>query len=322
MLSYQVEQYFYTYFAPQLPPNIAVAKCVTSINKISNNMNTTAMVMTDLRQEFPVAGEKRGTLNRVQSQAALTWLADFHGFWWTRSARIDKDSCILPPLQHYKHHASTSFAGQGGLWCQGGYTYLDTRRTEYDSLKNDSDQEWSSQLCSPTSSSGLSIAELAARFITSSSASPYQTLIHGDVKSENLFTTKSGDRVAFYDFQYVGFGLGVSDLAKLFTCSIPLSSLVDDISIVYGEAKLTMQKGEQRLLECYLERLMRTSGKQYIWDVFVRHWEVALVDWLRFQASWGFWGNSEWLEARVRSILEDEEWLKWLIECAGTDQVD
>jgi hypothetical protein len=37
------------------------------------------------------------------------------------------------------------------------------------------------------------------------------------------------------------------------------------------------------------------------------------VDWLRFQASWGFWGNTDWLEARVRSILKDQEWRDALI---------
>lgn len=264
------------------------------------------MVMSDLRKDFPVAGEKRGKLDTTQTQAALTWLADFHGFWWSQIQSFEKDKLVLPPLQHYEQHQSTALQEQT-VWRQGGYTYLDTRRTEYTNLKQDSDLEWSSKLCSPTSS-GPSIAELAARFLATSRESlPYQTLIHGDVKSENLFTTKTGDRVAFYDFQYVGLGLGVSDLAKLFTCSISLSSLVDDVGLVYGETKISMQKGEKRLLEAYLRRLERRSGKEYEWNMFVRHWQVALVDWLRFQASWGFWGNSEWLEARVRSILEDKD---------------
>ena len=52
---------------------------------------------------------------------------------------------------------------------------------------------------------------------------------------------------------------------------------------------------------------------EYEWALFVRHWEAALVDWLRFQMSWGAWGNTEWLEARVRSILSDDEFKKWLL---------
>jgi hypothetical protein len=48
-----------------------------------------------------------------------------------------------------------------------------------------------------------------------------------------------------------------------------------------------------------------SEGKEYEWEIFVGHWEVALVDWLRFGASWGFWGNVSWLQARVRWILAE-----------------
>ena len=127
------------------------------------------------------------------------------------------------------------------------------------------------------------------------------------MKSENLFTSQDGKKVAFYDFQYIGYGLGVCDLAKLFTCSVPLNMLESG----NGE-ELGMSDGERRLLERYVKGVEETSGKKYDFDVLVRHWETALVDWLRFQASWGFWGNTEWLEGRVRRIVNDNEWLRWL----------
>lgn len=139
----------------------------------------------------------------------------------------------------------------------------------------------------------------------------YQTLIHGDVKSENLFTSRSGEEIAFYDFQYVGLGLGVCDLAKLFTCSAPLDMLVGNEDVPHV---LEMQDGEKELLQRYWKNLEEISKKEYKWEVFVQHWEIALIDWLRFQASWGFWGNTEWLEARVRSILKNEQWRDNLIQ--------
>ncbi|KAK5077865.1 hypothetical protein LTR64_003734 [Lithohypha guttulata] len=315
VLSYQVEQFFYTHLAPRMPPQIAVAPCIASINSSSGGTNTTAMVLTDLREKFPIAGEKRGTLNEIQVKAALNWLAGFHGLWWMSTNDFDHSQCVLPPLEHYAQHQSLSLPAQGGVWLNGGYTYLATRRKEYADLQGDSDLEWSSKLCQPVGSGRSSIAELAAELLSSSRAiEPYKTLIHGDVKSENLFTTASGDAVAFYDFQYVGLGLGVCDLAKLFTCSIPLQMLVDDLGVVYTSSELTMQTGEEQLLRAYLSQLRKVSSKEYEWEEFVRHWETALVDWLRFQASWGFWGNSEWLECRVRSILNDKRWMKWLEE--------
>lgn len=74
----------------------------------------------------------------------------------------------------------------------------------------------------------LEASDLGRQPIVSSSvcSRPYQTLLHGDVKSENLFTTINGNSVAFYDFQYVGLGLGVSDLVKFFTCCAPLGLLL------------------------------------------------------------------------------------------------
>jgi thiamine kinase-like enzyme len=127
----------------------------------------------------------------------------------------------------------------------------------------------------------------------------YTTLIHGDVKSENLFSTEDGTSVAFYDFQYIGLGLGVCDLAKLFTCSVPSRLL---------PASKSMEADEMKLLRFYHSKLEQVSGKKYPWDVLVRHWETALLDWLRFQASWGMWGNTEWLEERCRGILEARGW--------------
>jgi hypothetical protein len=117
----------------------------------------------------------------------------------------------------------------------------------------------------------------------------------------------------FFDFQYAGIGLGVCDLAKLFTCSVPLSMLTTHKSI---PSALEMNENEKKLLNNYWSILMKNRPNSkipvYEWDIFLRHWETALVDWCRFQASWGFWGNTEWLEARVRFITQDGGWRDWL----------
>ncbi|KAG9200639.1 hypothetical protein G6514_006817 [Epicoccum nigrum] len=274
------------------------------------------MILNDLKKEFPVAGEKRGALSPVQVGAALDWLASFHGFWWPRAEEFDGAKLVLPPLEEVKEDGQD--ASKKTVWLNGGYTYLATRQKEYSNLVDD-DSEWTQPLTQPVSGQTQSISELVAAFLSPSvpgtgPIGDYQTLIHGDVKSENLFTIQSGEEVAFYDFQYTGLGLGVCDLAKLFTCSVPLGMLVES---EYVDDVLTMQEGEKKLLQRYREKLKIVSGKEYEWDMFVQHWEIALVDWLRFQASWGFWGNTEWLEARVRSILGDEQWRSTLVTMVG-----
>ncbi|KAI0966225.1 kinase-like domain-containing protein [Xylaria arbuscula] len=311
ILSYEVEQNFYGSVAPRLGRDLPLARCIAATQgKLGSDTpeGLMATMMTDLRSKYPVAGEKRTVLNETQVHAALNWLSEFHRRSWAVRPPFPLQELLLPPLEEAERRRRGEAPGRL-VWLNGGYTYLATRRKEYASLAADSASEWSSVLCEPLSQSGRSIAEMVAEFLTPRGRG-YETLIHGDVKSENLFTTHSGSEVAFYDFQYVGLGLGVCDLAKLFTCSVPLHMLAEDD----GPAELLMGNGERKLLERYHSNLLAGTDKTYDWDTFVRHWETALVDWLRFQASWGFWGNTEWLEARVRSILKDDNWRTWLYE--------
>ncbi|BCS04908.1 uncharacterized protein AKAW2_80709A [Aspergillus luchuensis] len=320
MLSYEVEQYFYSDVVPRLGDDIAVAKCLASTRDMHGKQGEEelrglmATIMVDLRPAFPVAGEKRSVLSRVQVYGALDWLARFHSrSWGLLSDDRRLDGYVLPPLEEAKRRREQGKTETGNaLWLNGGYTYLATRRKEYASLVEDTDSEWSDILCTAPNGSSQSVAEMAALLLTPCGRQ-MESFIHGDVKSENLFTTTKGDEVAFFDFQYVGLGLGVCDLAKLFTCSVPLKMLVDDEDDLLPE-QLEMCEGERALLEHYHRMLLQDKGERwYDWETFVRHWETALVDWCRFQASWGFWGNTEWLEARVGSIVRDQEWREWLL---------
>lgn len=318
MLSYEVEQYFYDEVTPHLGDDTAVAKCWASTRNSDGLANAKdlrgvlATLMTDLRLEFPVVGGKRSALDSTQVHAAAEWLAKFHASSW-KLLPDTLDDYLLPPLEESKRRKASAAKGGSKIWLNGGYTYLATRRSEYASLLNGSDPEWSVPFCTPSKGSSVSIVEKVAEYLTPSGR-PFETYIHGDVKSENLFTTESGKQVAFFDFQYVGLGLGVCDLAKLFTCSIPLKMLTDARSI---PNTLGMENGERQILEQYFQTLLESRPRNkrewsYDWDLFVRHWETALVDWCRFQASWRFWGNTDWLEARVRHILGDDGWRKWL----------
>ncbi|ORY70174.1 uncharacterized protein BCR38DRAFT_503349 [Pseudomassariella vexata] len=301
----------------KLPRTVPVAQCLATVNEHHpDGTSITAMIISDLRHDFPIASGKRNSLTEIQVHAALAWLGQFHGFFWTRVGDLDRSRLVRPPLVEAR--GSDENRPDRAVWLNGGYTYLATRRNEYDSLAADAASEWSEALCRPIQG-GLSTAEMVARILAPSEIaggplSRYETLIHGDVKSENLFTNIEEDQVAFYDFQYTGLGLGVCDLAKLFTCSVPLSMLTNERA-----RELDISPAEMALLQEYHARLQSVDQRSYDWDVFVHHWESALVDWLRFQASWGFWGNTEWLEARVRSILKDQGWRSWLAKSIITD---
>ncbi|KFA73886.1 hypothetical protein S40288_00945 [Stachybotrys chartarum IBT 40288] len=318
MLSYQVEQRFYTHVAPRLDERVAVPSCIASTSDMEGRKDAerldgiTATLMTDLRPRFPVEGEKRAVLSHSQVFSSLEWLARFHGQSWALLPD-SFDGFLLPPLEEMARRQVDPAKGGSELWLNGGYTYLATRRTEYKKLAQKTESEWSQAFCVAQYDEKLPIAELAADMLTPRGR-PFETYIHGDVKSENLFSTDAGDKVAFFDFQYVGLGLGVCDLAKLFTCSVPVAMLTDHRQL---PLTLEMEQGEKKLLEYYYGILLTHPSKygnksEYDWDVFVLHWQTALVDWCRFQASWGFWGNTNWLQARVRSILRDKAWRDWL----------
>lgn len=318
MLSYEVEQYLYEEIAPRLDGDIAFARPVASTRSMRDKAkadgleNVTAILMTDLREDFPVAGDKRSILTSRQVHSALEWLAKFHRSSWHVLPR-PLDKFILPPLEEAERRERGLQLSGDGLWLNGGYTYLATRRKEYRQLAEDNASEWTNVFCTTTKGSQrASIAEDVAKFLTPVGR-PFETYIHGDVKSENLFSTILGDQVAFFDFQYAGLGLGVCDLAELFTCSVPLDMLISSRVI---PTKLEMGQGERALLEVYrsvlLSKTLQGQARDYEWGTFVRHWETALVDWCRFQASWGFWGNTRWLQARVRYILDDKTWREWL----------
>lgn len=189
IISYEVEQHFYSDLAPQLPRDAVVAQCLASIN----NNGKVALLLEDLQRNFPVAGEKRGTLNKTQVHAAIKWLATFHGFWWDKTPDLrNLGFSRLPPLEEVLLQQDKG-RSKNGVWLNGGYTYLATRMSEYTSLCQDGEQsEWSTSLCVPLlPRSNHSIAQLVARILSPANGilRDYETLIHGDVKVSTSTST-------------------------------------------------------------------------------------------------------------------------------------
>lgn len=189
IISYEVEQHFYSDLAPQLPRDAVVAQCLASIN----NNGKVALLLEDLQRNFPVAGEKRGTLNKTQVHAAIKWLATFHGFWWDKTPDLRNHGFSrLPPLEEVLLQQDQG-RSKNGVWLNGGYTYLATRMSEYTSLCQDGEHsEWSTSLCVPLlPRSNHSIAQLVARILSPANGilRDYETLIHGDVKVSTSTST-------------------------------------------------------------------------------------------------------------------------------------
>jgi hypothetical protein len=124
---------------------------------------------------------------------------DAAGFEGRRSSvSSDERSACLAWLAHF--HATFVGVAPQGLWKTGTYWHLDTRPDELAAL---SDREL--RAAAPAIDLGLKRAT-------------FRTFVHGDAKLENFCFGSAG--VAAVDFQYVGGGPGIKDVAYFLSSAL------------------------------------------------------------------------------------------------------
>ncbi len=94
-----------------------------------------------------------------------------------------------------RFHATFLGFTPNGLWPVGSYWHLATRP-----------DEWKAMQDSPLKTHAQNIDEAL-------NSATFKTIIHGDAKVANFCFSENGMHVAAVDFQYVGGGVGVKDLA-------------------------------------------------------------------------------------------------------------
>ncbi|NQY31785.1 MAG: phosphotransferase [Coraliomargarita sp.] len=178
-------------------------------------------------------------------------------------------------------HASFLGSEGVGLWQSGTYWHLETRPDELDVLKSEDPELHAAS------------AAIDARL----KGSPFQTLVHGDAKLANFCFSQEGDSVAAVDFQYVGRGCGMKDLAYF------IGSCLDEESCAASEAQL---------LDYYFEKLreaVRVQQPELDADALESDWRglypVAWTDFHRFLKGWspGHWKVHGYSEALARSVI-------------------
>ncbi len=99
-------------------------------------------------------------------------------------------------LAHF--HAQFMHSTANGLWPIGSYWHLDTRPDEYAAMKPGK------------------IKTHAHKIDQLLNNCEYQTIVHGDAKVANFCFNKNSTKAAAVDFQYVGGGCGMKDVAYFF----------------------------------------------------------------------------------------------------------
>lgn len=155
-----------------------------------------------------------------------------------------------------------TFLGQKpvGLWEVGTYWHLGTRPDEFEEIEQ---QELKSK------------AHLIDERLN---RCKYQTIVHGDAKLANFCFSENGKKVAAVDFQYVGGGCGMKDIAYF------LGSCLSSEEC---------ESFEKELLDVYfsaLQKALKSSTLEIDFKELENEWRqlypVACVDFVRFLLGW------------------------------------
>ena len=162
---------------------------------------------------------------------------------------------VLHWLAHF--HARFLHTSAEGLWPTGTYWHLATRPEELSKIQ------------------GTRLHRFATLIDARLNSGAFQTLVHGDAKLANFLFNSARTRVAAVDFQYVGQGCAMRDVAYFMgSC---LSS--EDC-----------ERHESKILDIYFSELRTCLPSQVDAEALEREWRqlyaVAWADFERFMTGW------------------------------------
>jgi len=154
-----------------------------------------------------------------------------------------------------------------GLWPIGTYWHLGTRPDELNALQD------------------LKLKEAALKIDSKLNRAKYKTFVHGDAKLANFLFNK--ESAAAVDFQYIGGGVGVKDVAYF-------------LSSVYAEDEL--QKQEAQSLNFYFSILNHPKAEEEWRELY----PFACCDFYRFLQGWspGHWKLNSYSEKMKEKVLK------------------
>ena len=217
----------------------------------------------------------------VQDDGVIIVLEDLDasGFPGRRS---DADASEIDACLAWLANFHATFLGErpAGLWDTGTYWHLATRPDEFDALED-----------GPLKAAASTIDRQLA-------SSPFHTFVHGDAKLANFCFSDDGTHVAAVDFQYVGAGCGMKDVAYF------ISSCLDE-----DESEALAPDLLDRYFELLRDALVR-SGKDVDFVALEADWRalypVAWTDFYRFLQGWspGHWKLNRYSERLACEVLE------------------
>ena len=167
------------------------------------------------------------------------------------------------------------------LWEVGTYWHLDTRPDELNQLDD------------------ISLKKAAKSIDERLTGSTFQTIVHGDAKLANFCFSGEGNKVAALDFQYVGGGCGMKDVAYF------IGSCLNEHDC---------EELEKELLDYYFIELVKAlnrCGKNIDVVKLLAEWHsmfaIAWTDFHRFLKGWspGHWKINSYSERLARQVVNE-----------------
>ncbi|UXX78614.1 ecdysteroid 22-kinase family protein [Reichenbachiella carrageenanivorans] len=182
---------------------------------------------------------------------------------------------------HWLAHFHAKYLGvtSDKLWRIGTYWHLDTRPDELVAMQDKELQ---------TAAQAIDQVLNTAKF---------QTLVHGDAKLANFCFSQDGTQVAAVDFQYIGHGCGMKDVAYF------LSSCLHEDDLTTYESELLSYYFEQ--LKLSLKQDHPRVDVEEIQQEWSQLYDYAWADFYRFLDGWspGHWKMHDYSEAIKNRVL-------------------
>jgi len=177
-----------------------------------------------------------------------------------RKSMLSKTEAVACLKWLANFHATFMGEKPDGLWEIGTYWHLATRPDELAVTED------------------ASIREAAPLMDELLNSCRFQTLVHGDAKVANFCFSLDGELVAAVDFQYIGGGCGMKDVAYF------IGSCMDE---------MLQERWEDEFLDLYFAELKRSlaeQGSDVDVDALEAEWRqmfpVAQADFYRFLVGW------------------------------------
>lgn len=157
-------------------------------------------------------------------------------------------------------HANFLDDPAGGLWEEGCYWHLSTRPDEFAAMD-----------AGP-------VKEAATLLDEKLKSARFQTIVHGDAKVANFCFSATNSDVAAVDFQYVGRGCGMKDVAYF------LGSCLSDTQCAENETRLLNHYFQ--CLHSAIDNSLDEQSKHHLETEWRYLYPVAWTDFYRFLLGW------------------------------------